>query len=125
MDYKVSEVRSFSEQTYGQYGNHRISFKVEGNNELLSAFAKQNFTVGQTISGEIKKTEKDGKTYHNFEFAKKVPLDPRYEELANKYTSLSLRVAKLEELANRKKVDTSDVPFPMPDDFQQDESSPF
>lgn len=71
MEYTVKEVISFSEQTYGKYGNHRIAFKVEGNDKQLSAFRKNNITVGEVLNGEIKVTEKDGKTYNNFEFAKK------------------------------------------------------
>lgn len=71
MEYKVKEVISFSEQTYGKYGNHRIAFKVEGNDKQLSAFRKNNLTVGEVLNGEIKVTEKDGKTYHNFDFARK------------------------------------------------------
>lgn len=71
MDYKISEVISFSEQTYGQWGSHRAAIKVEGNNNLISAFMKVPPVVGDQISGEIKTVEKGGKTYHNFEFAKK------------------------------------------------------
>lgn len=71
MEYKVKEVISFSEQTYGKYNNHRITFKIEGNDKQLSAFRKNNLTVGEVIVGEVKVTEKDGKTYNNFEFARK------------------------------------------------------
>lgn len=122
MEYKVSEVISFSEQTYGKFANHRIAFKVEGNNNYLSAFAKQNFTVGQVISGDIVSKDVNGKTYWNFEFAKKT--DEKYEKLANTVTGLQIRVAVVEGqvqrlLAGDKEtypVNDKPMPFPTEDD---------
>lgn len=57
----------------GKYGpQKRTAFKIEGNPNILSAFSKYSLKVGQEVDGTISQTEKDGKTYHNFSFAKKV-----------------------------------------------------
>ncbi len=71
MELKVTGVVSFSEQTYGQHGNHRAVLKFEGQDKNYSAFMKEAPKIGDTLTGELKTVEKDGKTFHNFEFAKK------------------------------------------------------
>lgn len=117
MEYKVSEVKSFSEQVYGKFNNHRIVFKVEGNDNLLSAFGKVPFAVGQVLTGEIIQTQKDGKTYHNFEFARKTSQDNT--EVLNAIMGVKLQLntmeGKIDRLAGTKKaypVNTDEPPFP-------------
>lgn len=100
MDYKVSEVKSYSDQTYGKFGSHRTTFLVEGNSNILSAFVKAPLSVGQVLSGEIKTVEKDGKTYTNFEFTKKGSvdndkIDDKLETLLNRVTGISMRVESI------------------------------
>lgn len=71
MEYKISEVVSFSEQTYGKFGNHRAVVKLEGVEKQRSAFLKLQPKAGDVWSGELTETNKDGRTFYNFEFAKK------------------------------------------------------
>ncbi len=98
MEYKVIEVKSYSEQTYGKWNSHRTTFLVEGNPNILSAFVKSPLTVGATLSGEIKPVEKDGKTYHNFEFTRKSesgPSDEKIEMILNRLVGMSLRIESI------------------------------
>ncbi len=73
MQYTVKEIHSFSEQTYGQAKNHRAVVSVHDGqgNQKCSAFLKVKPNVGDVWNGIIKETEKDGRTYFNFEFERK------------------------------------------------------
>lgn len=66
--YQVTEIKSYSVEVYGNNAQHRTVFKVAGNDQWLSAFVANPLTPGQSISGQIATTEKDGRTYHNFNF---------------------------------------------------------
>lgn len=57
----------------GKWGPQtRTAFKAnEYGDKILSAFSKYPLKVGQVLTGEVKEVEKDGKTYLNFEPAKK------------------------------------------------------
>lgn len=69
MEYKISSVKFFSEQTYGRDNNHRVMVNFEGQEKDYSAFVKTKPSVGDVWFGEVKKTEKDDKIYWNFTFA--------------------------------------------------------
>ncbi len=73
MPHKVLEVISFSDQTYGKFGNHRCVAKIQTMDKVLqvSAFMKVKPTIGDIWVGEVKSVEKEGKTYLNFEFERK------------------------------------------------------
>lgn len=60
-------------QVEGKYGPQiRTAFTTnENGEEVLSAFSKYPLKAGQAIEGEVTVTEKDGRTFHNFAFAKK------------------------------------------------------
>lgn len=68
MEYKISAIKHFSEQTYGKDNNHRVVINFEGQEKDYSAFVKEKPSVGDVWNGEVKKTEKNDKIYWNFEF---------------------------------------------------------
>lgn len=70
-EYKITEVVSFSEQTYGRFGNYRAVVKLEGVEKNRSAFLKELPKVGDIWNGELTESSKDGRTFYNFEFEKK------------------------------------------------------
>lgn len=70
MEYQITEIKSYSAEVYGKNSQHRIVFKVAGNDNWLSAFVANPLTPGQTISGEIVPKVVDDKTYYNFNFAR-------------------------------------------------------
>lgn len=57
----------------GRFGQQiRTAFTTnETGTEILSSFSKYNLKIGQQLEGEVTTTEKDGRTYKNFNFAKK------------------------------------------------------
>lgn len=74
MEYKITNVKSFSAETYGRDNNHRAVVNLEGNDAVegkdYSAFVQTHPSVGDEWEGSIKKTEKGDKIYWNFEFPK-------------------------------------------------------
>ena len=67
MQYKITEVES-SKEVAGKFGTQlRTAFKVEGNENTLSAFSKYPLVVGQEIDGTI--VQKD--QWYNFKFTPK------------------------------------------------------
>lgn len=119
---KATEVQGkFSMQT-------RTAFTAnETGEKILSVFSKFPLKVGQTITGEIKEVEKDGKTYHNFEFTKKsqgisdadkAALKQSQEGIWRVETKLDLLTRRLEEAGVIKKPESmvrdTGVKYPIP-----------
>lgn len=68
--YKVTEIVKQAD-VEGKFGPQiRTAFKVEGDDRILSVFSKYPLKIGQEIDGTVTTTEKDGRTYHNFAFAR-------------------------------------------------------
>lgn len=114
MEYKISEVKFFSDQTYGKFANHRTVVIFEGDTTEYSAFVKKRPEVGEVWNGETKTVSKDGKEYKNFEFAKKSNLaDDKLEKILNKLTGIDLKLNTIGSLLQGKKhVENLDYPTP-------------
>lgn len=95
MDYKITEVLAEYE---AQFGSKRYEFKVEGNPNKLSAFAKFPITVGQTITGDIVQKGQ----YWNFQWQKKETNANGTEKPSNLGQNAS--TARLENLISLKLV---------------------
>ncbi len=63
-DYKITEITGDAE---AKYGKRRVTFKVEGNDKLMSGFFKFVPKVGDTLTGEIVPNG----NYLNFKFGSK------------------------------------------------------
>lgn len=114
MEYKISEVKLFSEQTYGRDNNHRALVKLEGQEKEYSAFVKDKPSVGDVWEGELAKTEKDDKIYWNFKFSSTkrdsspAARDAGLLELKN---ILMLRILPmLQSISDRLPIEESDYP---------------
>lgn len=72
----------------------RTAFTTNETGEtVFSAFSDAPLKQGQTIEGEVKEVEKDGRTFHNFNFTRKTPttamnLEPVIIELKRIFTEV-------------------------------------
>ncbi len=64
-------VKAFEDKGEAQFGSHRYTVEFEGNEELVSLFAKFPPQIGKPLFGRIEVVKKGDKEYHNFKFAKK------------------------------------------------------
>ena len=63
MEYKITDITGDYE---AQFGKRRVTFKVEGNENIISGFFKQAPVVGESLSGDIVANGK----YWNFKESK-------------------------------------------------------
>ncbi len=102
-EYTVTEVLAAYDALYGK---KRYAFKTAETGEMsLSCFAvPDSIVVGKTLVGDITDVVRDGKTFHNFTFAKKgdtpqrdrspAAKDPGLAEIKNILTLQLLPVLK-------------------------------
>ncbi len=108
-------------EVQGKFGPQiRTAFTVEGNSNTLSAFTKYPLKVGQEIDGDITQTEKEGRTYHNFSFAKKGTGSS--DDMA--YIKRELTAIRQEQVMVRQLLQAKGQ-IAKPDDFATDSTIPY